>query len=199
MDGSQCSPSSGLNPLQKFRTYAVTLRPRNGIDDSQASKIVAWMKKRCTHLHVVSEKTGSARHVHAALYLKMDVTRSNFATVLVRLGAQLGFDEEEKVILRKGIRILYSDDFVQSYLDKDDDTEVLISDLPAVGTLYDWYPPKPSPVVHTAKHSKYYWDLELLWNTHKRPVEECNTQNVRNFLFDMMYNKRCIPVIRDDK
>ena len=44
-----------------------------------------------------------------------------------------------------------------------------------------------------------YWELEKLWYEHSRPGIEVNTENVRHFLFSMMYNKRLINIIKDDK
>ena len=189
------------NEIQKFRTFAITIRPRNGIDDDAIIVVTEWIRKRCTHYYIVTEKEGSAKHIHAALYLKVSVTRSQILTVLLRLGAKIDLDNDEIAVLRKGLRILYSNDFVENYLSKDDNTEVVASCLPESSTLLSWYPPKPQPLTKkiAARHSKYYWELEALWNLHKRPIEEANTPNIRNFLFNMMYNKRLIPVIKDDK
>lgn len=187
---------------QKFKSYAITIRPRNGIDEDQLPLVTDWIKKRCSHYHIVTEKEGSARHLHAAMYLLTPVKRSNMTVVLGRLGKKIGMDAEEICVMNRGVRILYSNDFVTNYLDKDDDTVVIASCLPEMGSLNSFYPPKPVADVNqrkVAKHSKYYWELEKLWYEHKRPIDEPNTQNMRNFLFDMMYNKRLIPVIKDDK
>jgi len=186
---------------QKFKTFAVTIRPRNGIDDDAVTVVTEWIRKRSQYYHVITEKTGSAKHIHAALYLRLEITKSNMNTLLCRLGKKIGLDNEEITVMRQGLKILYSNDFVTTYLNKDDDTVVIATSLPEKQLLESWYPPKPLPLnkKKVQRHSKYYWDLEALWFTHKRPIEECNTQNVRNFLFNMMYAKRLIPVIRDDK
>jgi len=189
------------NDNLKFKTFAITIRPRDGIDDDAIAVVNDWIRKRCEYYHVVTEKTGSARHIHAALYLRLEITKSNMNTLLCRLGSKIGLDNDEISVLRKGLKILYSNDFVTSYLNKDDDTKVISTSLPESKFLDSWYPPKPLSrnKKHIQRHSKYYWELEALWFQHKRPIEEVNTQNVRNFLFNMMYCKRLIPVIRDDK
>lgn len=186
---------------QKFKTYAITLRPRDGIDDDAVAVVTDWVRKRSEYYHIVTEKTGSARHLHAALYLRLEITKSNMNTLLCRLGKKIGLDNDELSVLRKGLKILYSNDFVSTYLDKDDDTEVIVSCLPEYKFLESWYPPKPLPLnkKKLQRHSKYYWELEALWFQHKRPIDEVNTQNIRNFLFNMMYCKRLIPVLKDDK
>lgn len=185
---------------QKFRTYALTLRPLNGVTDSTISNVTKWIKKRSTHYHIVTEKTGSERHIHAALYLKTDVTKVNFRNVWIRLCKAEGLTDQEITVARKGVKILYSNDFIDNYLDKDDDTEVVESCLPEMKSLEQYYPPKPVERSGTKrKCSAYYYELEELWHKHKRPLLEVNSENCRHFLFNMMYNERCINVIRDDK
>ena len=197
--------------LQKFSTYALTLRPRNGVTDLQVSVLYAWIIKRSTHYYVVTEKKDHQRHVHAAVYLKTPVSRSHFVQAFTRFlstvkakGSQVKvfeLDVEEMAVARKGVRIMYNNDFVENYLDKDDDTVVIGSCLPEMALLNQFYPPKPeeSTVRKAKKCSAYYHQLEELWNKYKRPLLEVNTVNCRNFLFNMMYNERCINVIRDDK
>lgn len=191
-----------MSSVQKFKTYALTIRPRNGIDNGALNLISDWIRKRCEFYHIITEKTGHERHVHAALFLKMPITKSNMNTLLVRLAKDsLGFDPEELTVLRKGVKILYSNDFIENYLDKDDDTEVVQTNLPATNHLDSWYPPKPidPETSKQQKHSHYYWELERLWYMYMSPTYEVNTKTVRDFLFNMMYSERCINVIRDDK
>jgi len=139
----------------RYKTYALTLRPRNGVTEKHVEGLTAWIRKRSEHYHIVTEKDGHAKHVHAALYLKVSVTRSNFCVVYARLLKSFGLDAEETIVARKGVRILYSNDFVTKYLDKDDNTEVVVSVLPEVSRLESWYPLKAIPVVtKKEQHSK---------------------------------------------
>lgn len=183
----------------RFKTFALTLRPRNGITDKQVEDLAGWIRKRSEHYHIVSEKTGAAKHVHAALFLKTAVTRSNFAVVYSRLLKKFSLDFEEIAVAKKGLKILYNNDFVVNYLDKDDDTIVIASSLPEVSRLESYYPPKPTVKNRVEQHSKYYWQLESLWHKHVPPTYEVNTPNVRDFLFKMMYHERCLSVIKDDR
>lgn len=185
----------------KFATFAITVRPRNGISDAQVRLVTHWIKKRSTYYHVVTEKTGLSRHLHAGMYLKTAVTRSNLLTVLIRLGKSLELQDDELSVLRSGLRIMYNGDFVSEYLDKGDDTEVIATNLPEVSHLEKYYPPKPAEpsAQKAARHSAQYWELEKLWYEYMRPMDEVNTENARHFLFQMMYSKRLIPVLRDDK
>lgn len=186
---------------QKFKTFALTFRPRNGVEPFQLPLISDWIKKRSEYYHVITESEGPSLHVHAALYLKVAVRKSDFATVWIRVCKKLGLDPEELSVQRKGIKILYNNDFVDKYLTKDDLADVICSNLPESHFLESWYPPKPvDPVVSRArKCSTFYWNLESLWYKHSRPELEINRENCEHFLFNMMYNERCINVMRDDK
>jgi len=193
-------PSTDANAVVKFKTFAITLRPRDGITMDQCKDVLQWIRKRSEYYRVVTEKRGCARHLHAAMFLKVAVTRSNFSVVFTRLLRKFELDSEELVVAAKGIRILYSSDFITSYLNKDDDTEVLGDNMPEAGKLTSWFPPKVETIQKKgSRHSAYYWHLESLWMEHRPPAVEVDTVNMRNFLFDMMYNKRLIAVIRDDK
>lgn len=184
--------------MDKFQSYALTIRPMDGITDSQISLTTKWIKRNCDYYHIVTEKTGTERHVHAGIFLKTPKTRSNISQMLMQLFKDL--TTTEKSVLRKGIRIMYNGDFVKNYLNKDDDTLVIESSLPEQGHMESYFPPKPEPKDSTTKKcSLYYHELERLWFEHRGPATEVNTLTTRDFLFDVMYNKRVLPVIRDDK
>lgn len=182
-----------------FRTYAVTLRPLDGISDSQVSTMAKWIKKNSSYYHVVTEKTGSSRHLHAGFVLKEARPRSNVLQRLMQLFKDL--TPSEKSVFRSGLKIMFNWDFVNSYLDKDDDTVVVESHLPEEGHIESFFPPKPVPseAARVKKCSLYYHELEALWYKHTTPGYEVNTINARHFLFKVMYSERCLPVIRDDK
>lgn len=188
-----------MDDTLKFKTFALTLRPLNGITDDQIEKLTSWIRKRSEHYHVITEKTGSARHLHSACYLKLAVSRSNFLVVYTRLLKTFDLNWDELNVAKKGVVILYNNDFVTNYLNKDDDTQVVVSCLPEISRLESWYPLKPEVKKRVEKHSKYYWQLESLWYKYTGPSYEINTPNVRDFLFKMMYSERCISVIKDDR
>lgn len=185
--------------IPTFRTFALTVRPLDGITDKQISTMAKWLKKSCDYYHLVTEKTGSARHLHTGFILRESRTRSNVLSKILNLHKDL--TATEKSVLRSGLRIMYNWDFVNSYLDKDDDTVVIESCLPEVGHVESFFPPKPVPAEATKskKCSLYYHELEAMWYKYTTPGYEVNTINARHFLFRVMYSERCLPVIRDDK
>lgn len=183
---------------QKFKTYAITVRPKDGVSDKHINVMAKWVRKHCEYYHIVTEKEGSQRHIHVAVVLHEAKPRSNIVTMMKCVFKD--FDDTERKVLFRGIKILYNEDFIYNYLDKDDDTVVIDSHLPEKGFLESYFPPKPvESDGRTKKCSLFYHELESLWYQHTRPGEDVNTVNARNFLFKMMYSDRLIPVIRDDK
>jgi len=154
-----------------------------------------WIRKHCLYYHVVTEKLDTDRHVHAALVLNKEMTKSNIITYWSRLFPNLTSEERRYCT---EIKIWYNYDWLDQYLNKDDDTRVVQSSLPEAGFLNSYFPDKPTPE-RKSRCSPYYVKLEKLWFENITPGTHVNTVNVRNFLFDMMYSKRLIDVIRDDK
>lgn len=184
----------------QIRSYAITLRPRTGVSDEQIQTLVKWVKKNCEYYFVITEMTMADRHVHAGLFLKKKKTKSNFSTDMLRLFKDL--DVEEKSVFRKGIRMMYNNDFIDNYLTKNTDGETVVIErsLPEVATLNSYYLECPAPKKKgPSAVDPFYANLEKLWWEHKRPIEETNPSNLRNFLMNMMNNERKIRVIADNK
>lgn len=188
-----------MSGLQSFKTFAFTIRPKDGVSDEHVDKTVKWCRKHALYYHVVTEKTGCERHVHGGVILNKEKTKGDVCIMLC--GLLKGLSAEEKTVLRRGVKIMYNWDFIDKYCDKDDDTVVIGSHLPEERHIEGYFPPKPLGVSEERqkKCSAYYWDLETLWFKHQPPGVEVNTIVARDFLFKMMYSLRVIPVIRDDK
>lgn len=185
-----------MAPALPFRSYALTIRPRDGVTDAQVDHLLKWIKRVCSYYHLITEKTGSARHIHAGIILKEAKSRANVLNRLLNLFKEL--DTTEKAVLRKGLKVMYNWDWINEYLAKGDDTVVIESCLPEAGHIESYFPPKPVPQ-NTKRCSVYYHELEALWMKHTHPGTDVNTISVRNFLFKMMYSVRVIPVMRDDR
>lgn len=180
----------------KIHTFAVTFRPLDGVTDDDVDKLTTWVKRKSDYYHIVTEKTGTERHVHAAVFLKDPMVHSNFSTLLVFLFKRL--DATEKRVFRTGIKPMYNYDWVTNYLDKDDDTVVIASCLPESLYLESIFPVQKKRGQKNSKNP-YYDELETLWYTHVETHREINTVNARHFLFKMMYSERSIKILRDDK
>lgn len=185
--------------MDKFTTYSITVRPRSGITDQQVQKFCKWVKKQCEYYYVITEKLEDERHIHSALYFKAPKKRSNVSQLLLQIFKEL--DAEEKSVLQKGVKILYSNSFLTDYMNKGDNTVVIERNLPELDVLDNFYPPKPLSPANARRLNMHATmeQYENLWRTHVSSLVEVNTSSVRDFLFDMQYNKRVIGLMDDKK
>lgn len=182
----------------KVRSFAVTIRPAGGITDEQIDRFVKFVKKHCEYYFIVTEKDDVSRHIHSGLFLKKSSTSSNLCTQLLRLYKD--FSHEEKAVMRGGVKFMYNGDFITNYMDKDDDTVVIERCLPEKATMDSYFSEVPAPKKKgPTAADPFYANLESLWWKHKRPIEETNPVNLRNFLMKMMNVERVIRVISDNR
>jgi len=180
-------------------TFAITLRPLDGVTDTQIDVLTTFVKQRCKYYYIITEKENESRHVHAGVFLDKAVTPCNFRTLLLRKFRTLS-DPEQRVF-RKGIVVMFNSDWINKYLHKGDDTVVIAQSLPEAGHLESYYPPPLEATAGRARNSMnpYYAHLRTLWYQHSDPNRDINTENCRHFLFKMMYAMDLIKIIRDDK
>lgn len=186
--------------MEKFKTFAFTLNPRNGVTDKQIEKIEKYSRAQCEYYHVITEKKGDQRHVHAAWVLKVPQTRSYVSVYMSRMFKDL--EPDEKKVMLQGLKVMYNEDFIRNYMDKDDDTVVVCSCLPEAGYLESYFPPKKEAESRKTRQLAFHQmmiDLEKLWHEHVPPHLEKNTVNARDFLYDMQYSKRLIGLMDDKK
>lgn len=177
-----------------YSTYAFTFRPRDGLTDPQLEKFCKYVRNRCTYYSVVTEKTGADRHLHAAMVMKEPCQRSNIATYLLRMYKDL--DPEEKTVMQRGLKLWSSNEWLD-YLNKGDDTVKVMENLPEVGYMESLFP-QIEKEKKRMRGQQRMMDLEKLWYTYMPVHMEVNTENARDFLFQMMYKKRQIGLM-DDK
>lgn len=183
-------------PETKKQTFAVTHRPKDGVTDSDVSALVNYCRRVATYYKVITEKDGHERHLHAALFMKEPVYKKVVVRAVLNLYPNLR--DEEKMVLRQGVKVSGNSQWLD-YLEKGDSTVVIANNLPEVAHLESYYPPPEQLSGKVRKNITYYARLENLWYEHVDPGKVKNPVNCRHFLFDMMYAKRLIDVIRDDK
>lgn len=183
----------------KYKSYALTVRPLDGATSVHDDLLCQFAQKYCEYYYIVSEKLDSERHLHAGLFFKKTYTRSALSMMIKRVYKDLS--DDEKRVLNQGLRIMYNFDFIENYLDKDDDTELLLKNLPEKAHLEGYWPPSKDQdkAKAVAATDKFYANLEYLWYQHVPPGVECSKLTTQSFLFDMMFNKRLIKVMRDRK
>lgn len=183
---------------KKYQSYAVTVRPRDGATSEHDDILINFVKKYCEYYYVVSEKLDRERHLHGGLFFKKKYTRSDVTIMLKRCYREL--DDDEKRVLARGVRIMYNMDFIDNYLDKDDETEEVCKNLPEAKFLEGYWPPTAEQQKARADKAvdKFYANLEYLWFQHQRPGVEINYHSVSCFLDRMMCKDRLIRCIPND-
>lgn len=183
-------------PETKKQTFAITHRPKDGVTEDDIATMVKYCRNKAKYFKVITEKEGHERHIHAALFLEEPTLKKNLVRSILNLYPDLA--PEEKMVLRQGVKVSGSAQWLD-YLEKGDATVVIASNLPEKKHLEAYYPPEEDLPQKVRKNLTYYGRLEKLWYEHVDPSKVQNPINCRHFLFDMMYNKRLIDVIRDDK
>ena len=179
----------------KFQTFAFTLRPRDGVTDRQIEKFCTYLQRNADYYKVITEKTGNERHLHAAFVMKTPQTRSAVTVYLKRMYKDL--DPDEMKVMLKGLKIWYNRDFL-AYLDKGDNTVVIQENLPEAATLDALFPPPPTTIVPKKPFMHDTMErYEKLWKEHVPVHVLVNTENVRNFLMSMQFEKRIIGLLTD--
>lgn len=117
-----------------FRSFCLTIRPRDGIKDNLVSKITSWLKKQ-QYAVAVLEMENEARHLHAQIWSdnerhKNDITKQmkRFCEALVE-----DWDNAQTKVLRGGVKIAYSDWYLEYLLDNDNkeyNDRVLVNNPP---------------------------------------------------------------------
>lgn len=109
-----------------YRAWAFTVRPRNGISDERIKDFVDWMEKsdKIECAYAITEKLAEERHLHAILFFNKDNGRrkGDINKQLERIFQKRDVEDGELKVLRMGTRIVYNSDYLENYLDKDDNT-----------------------------------------------------------------------------
>jgi hypothetical protein len=132
--------------VAKYKSFAITVRPRDGVEQLSALEkdVVSWFKKQ-TNALVVAEDSGSARHIHGQIWLETERSRGEVVRAFDRIMSRNTlYDNAQKKIMRNGVKIAYSDWFEDYLLDNDEKETnqkkgiTLFKNIPE--NTYDFYP-----------------------------------------------------------
>lgn len=180
-----------------YKSWAFTIRPREGFHEELETKLIKWISKQDYGFACV-EMEGDARHCHAQIWINTPRDKGTINRSLENLcvsGLKEKFDASSKVVLRRGTKIAYNDDFIEEYLAKEDN--IIYNNPPEDTSVF--YPTKEEQEKVMAKK-----------NTKNSKYLECKTQflekgnevtleNVAIFVRDGMYKNDTITIIEDDR
>ena len=189
-----------------YRSFAVTVRPRDGISDTTISAYLKWFEK-LDYAFVCTEKEGVERHLHAQIWTDTPKAKGDIVKQVERICERTinDWDQAQKKVLRghgnkSGIKIAYSDWYLD-YLAENQLKEILcdiLYDKPPENT-YPYYPTEEEQekVMTTANAvDPRFTDLEYKCNDYLTKKDLTLThKSVALFLCDAMFNSRSIKVL----
>lgn len=124
-----------------YRSYALTIRPLNGITDQTVDAITSWLNK-LDYSVAVMEMEGSSRHMHAQIWSNQPKRKGDVCKALQRICERIidNWDNAQLKVLRMGVKIAYSDWYLDYLTENEakDDPNILIYKPP--DKSFDFYP-----------------------------------------------------------
>lgn len=181
-----------------FRSYCLTIRPRDGISDETVEQFKKWFTK-CDYASAVLEMADESRHLHAQIWTNTPKARGDICKAAQRICERSvkDWDNAQLKVLRSGVKIAYSDWYLD-YLEENDLKEppnIIYSKVPAL--TMDFYPTEEDQTnLQTLKTSvdPRFANLEIQCKAFlgERSV---TLTSVAMFLADAMFVSRTIKVI----
>lgn len=185
-----------INIFIMYKSYAFTLRPRNGVQPNSLCEKKAIKLVEKYNGFLVAEKEGEARHLHGQLFFPNGKRKFDLAKVLIKI--QDAQDPAEIRVLKSGLKIAYSDDFYTEYTNKEDSK--MICDK-FIENPQDFYPTEEEQErvrIRANAADQKYNRLKELWD--EQTQHTClNQTNITLFLYQLMYVDKKIMIISDKK
>lgn len=160
----------------------MTLRPRSGLTDDMVARAIKCFEK-LDGAFAVTEKKGSARHLHAAMFLSTEVRKQQIVERMKVVQGDL--DPDELRVLKSGVKVLYNSEWYGSYLVKGDDTVVIYDKVPDNDVEY--FPSAASQLKAIGRSGNTPLSLLKMYAESKRPV---TLGNAVDFLRELWFTKR---------
>lgn len=122
------------NEQFKFHAFAFTFRPKVGISSEDIEDITKICETYFDYSCFITEKSGFEKHAHLQLFHESGTTKSNalkkFSVKLRQKWTSEGSNWVRAAASKDGQKIVYNDDWYTNYLKKQDDTIVILDNMP---------------------------------------------------------------------
>ena len=186
-----------------FRSFAFTIRPSLGVKIALEEGVIRWLSRYSGFL--CAEMDGEARHLHGVIYLETSKTKGDINKSLESVCSRKvdDWNSSQNIVLRRGTKICYNDDFITEYLAKEDN--ILYSNIPE--NTSDYYPTLEEQKAIMAKSNAvdqrfHQWEIDFNKSKYRKKAKklpQCAILFVAQFLEDMMFCCRKYPVVTDPK
>lgn len=188
-----------------YRSWCFTIRPLNGFQEKTEMRLIKWLQKQ-DYAFCCVEMDGEARHCHAQIWLKAPRDKGTINKSLENICATTidDWNPAQNLVMRRGTKIGYNDDFVEEYLSKEDN--IIFNSPPEDSTEY--YPSKEEQLKVQGKaksKNQLYFDLREKYKEDKIPMSRWDDpikptlQEIAEWVMDGMYKKDSIRIIEDDR
>lgn len=181
-----------------YKSFCFTIRPLKGINDETTDALCKWLSKQ-EFAFACLEMEGEARHCHGQIWNKVERDKGSVNRSLENICARTieDWNPSQNMVMRRGTKIAYSDDFVEEYLAKEDN--IIFNNPPFKEISSDYYPSQEEQERVKAKsNSKNSLFLECK-TQFLQQGNEVTLENVAIFVRDGMYKNDTITVIQDDR
>lgn len=125
-----------------YRSWCITIRPRDGIKEDLVEKVKKWLNRQ-SYSFAVLEKEGHERHLHAQVWFDEARARGDVCKQVQRIVEPciLDWDTAQKKVLRQGVKIAYSDwylDYLAENELKEEVPNIIVNNPPPCSL--DYYP-----------------------------------------------------------
>ena len=189
----------------EYKSFAFTVRPKNGMTDELQRKLLVWLKKQ-DYGFAVTEMESEARHIHGQLFTKTPRTKGAVQLSLERIQEKVDpdWDPASKKVLRRGVKIAYNHQFVEEYLNKEDST-IIYNSPPEEEAEY--YPSEEEQQkVKDASNAvdKRLHSIAILYKTFteenpKIKLIKLREQRISIFLYNSWYINKTLPTLPNIK
>lgn len=190
--------------MNKYSSYCITFRPKNGLSHGTQEALDKWLKKQ-DYYFAVTEMCDDAKHLHGQIWLKTPRARGEVCTAIQRIGQRTvdDWDDAHVKVMRSGIKIAYSDwyiDYLQECDKKNEAPNIICSNVP--DNTLDFYPTEEEQEEVREQHNavdKKYFKLERLYLDRHSDDHIVTLKSVQAFMANAMYCERIICVIEDSR
>lgn len=185
-----------------YQSFAITHRPKFGLNDLELNKFCLWVQKHCKYYLVGIEKENESRHLHAGLYFNKSKTKGDIFKMLLCI---FDLSDAEKYVLKRGLKVMYDGNFISSYIgnaDKGDYYKEVIRNIPESRYLEGYYPKKNDEQLLGKRKREVdpefaYW--EQLWYETQNPSVSVTRRNVLDWHAKMVNKMRKLCKLRDKR
>ncbi len=182
-----------------FRSYCLTIRPRDGITDATVEQCKKWLSK-CDYAVAVLEMENESRHLHAQIWTDTPKARGDICKTVQRICERSikDWDQSQLKVLRSGVRIAYSDWYLD-YLTEND----LKTEPPNI--LYEHVPPKTLDFYPTEEDQQNIQTMKTAVDPRFADLEikclaflgerQVTVKSVASFLADAMFVSRTLKCV----